>query len=132
MMSAIHIVSNGLMFGGLLIIHRAWRQIHRGQAALVTDGLYAWVRHPQYSGLFLITIGLLIQWPTIITALTWPVLLLMYVRLARREEADMERQFGDAYRAYAARVPRFMPRLPPDRPSGESRLSAEIPNPLKL
>lgn len=121
MMTAIHIVSNLLMFGGLLIIHRGWRRIHRAQGALVTDGLYAWVRHPQYSGLFLITIGLLIQWPTIVTALTWPILLAMYVRLARKEETDMDRQFGGAYRAYAARVPRFVPRVYPDRPPGYSR-----------
>ncbi|HWU37109.1 MAG TPA: isoprenylcysteine carboxylmethyltransferase family protein, partial [Candidatus Acidoferrum sp.] len=76
-----------------------------------TGGLYARIRHPQYSGLFLITIGLLTQWPTIITALTWPILIGMYVRLARREEAEMDRLFGDAYRAYAARVPMFIPRL---------------------
>jgi protein-S-isoprenylcysteine O-methyltransferase Ste14 len=111
MMTAIHIVSNLLMFGGLFIIARGWHQVHRAQGALVTIGLYRWIRHPQYSGLFLITIGLLIQWPTIITALTWPILVAMYVRLARREEGDMERQFGDAYRAYAARVPRFVPHL---------------------
>ncbi|OGB94871.1 MAG: hypothetical protein A3G35_12890 [candidate division NC10 bacterium RIFCSPLOWO2_12_FULL_66_18] len=129
MMTAIHIVSNALMFGGLLIIHRGWRQVHRGQGALVTNGLYRWVRHPQYSGLFLITIGLLIQWPTIVTALTWPILLAMYIRLARREEADMEAQFGDAYRAYAARVPRFVPRLRPGRSSGVSSFAGEVAGP---
>ncbi len=111
MMTTIHIVSNTLMFGGLLIVARGWRQVHRTQGALVTNGFYGWVRHPQYSGLFLITVGLLIQWPTIITVLTWPILIAMYVRLARREEADMERQFGDAYRAYQERVPRFIPGL---------------------
>ncbi len=132
MLTVIHVVSNGLMFGGLLIIHRGWKQVHRARGALVTNGLYKWVRHPQYTGLFLITIGLLIQWPTIITALTWPILFLMYVRLARREEGEMERQFGETYRAYAAQVPRFVPRFRPDRPSGGSRIAAEIPNPLKL
>ncbi len=131
MLTAIHVVSNGLMFGGLFIIHRGWRQIHLAQGELVTDGPYRWVRHPQYSGLFLITIGLLIQWPTIITVLTWPILIAMYVRLARREETEMERQFGDAYRAYAMRVPSFLPRLGPDRPPRESRVSVEIPNTLK-
>jgi len=119
MMTAIHIVSNILMLGGLVIIHQGWRQIHRAQGALATDGIYAWVRHPQYSGLFLITIGLLIQWPTVVTLLTWPILLVMYVRLARREEADMERQFGDAYRAYANRVPRFFPRARLDGAGGD-------------
>ena len=125
MMTTVHIVSNLLMFGGLFIIAHGWGKIHRAQGALVTDGLYARVRHPQYSGLFLITIGLLIQWPTIITVLTWPVLMAMYIRLARREEVDMELRFGDTYRAYAARVPRFIPRLrrrePPEVP-GEGNI----------
>ncbi|MBI4736053.1 MAG: isoprenylcysteine carboxylmethyltransferase family protein [candidate division NC10 bacterium] len=129
LMTAIHVVSNALMFGGLLIIARGWRLVHRAQGALVTDGLYRWVRHPQYSGLFLITIGLLIQWPTIVTALTWPILLAMYIRLARREEADMEAQFGDAYRAYVARVPRFVPRLRPGRSSGVSSFAGEVAGP---
>jgi protein-S-isoprenylcysteine O-methyltransferase Ste14 len=132
MMTAIHLVSNLLMFGGLVIIAAGWSRIHRSQGGLVTDGIYACVRHPQYSGLFLITIGLLIQWPTVVTVLTWPILLAMYNRLARREEADMEQQFGDAYRAYAARVPRFMPRFPSHRRPEGSSLSAEILNPLKL
>ena len=132
MMTAIHLVSNLLMFGGLVIIAHGWSRIHGAQSALVTGGLYARIRHPQYSSLFLITIGLLIQWPTIITALTWPILIGMYVRLARREEAEMERLFGDAYRAYAARVPMFIPRPFADRPSRGSRVSTEITNRLKL
>jgi protein-S-isoprenylcysteine O-methyltransferase Ste14 len=111
LMTAVHLVSNTLMFGGLIIIGGGWHRIHGAQGSLVTDGLYRWVRHPQYSGLFLITIGLLIQWPTLVTVLTWPVLLGMYVRLARREEADMARQFGEAWHEYSARVPRFVPRL---------------------
>jgi protein-S-isoprenylcysteine O-methyltransferase Ste14 len=129
MMTVIHVVSNLLMFGALVIIARGWRQVHRAQGGLVTDGLYAWIRHPQYSGLFLITIGLLIQWPTVVTLLTWPILLLMYGRLAHREEADMERQFGDAYRAYAARVPRFVPRLRPGGSSGVSSFAGEVAGP---
>jgi methanethiol S-methyltransferase len=73
--------------------------------------VYACVHHPQYAGLFLVTIGMLVQWPTIITATTWPVLLVVYSRLARREEREAEAQFGDAYRRYRARVRMFVPRL---------------------
>jgi protein-S-isoprenylcysteine O-methyltransferase Ste14 len=78
------------------------------------------VRHPQYSGLFLVTIGLLVQWPTIITVAAWPILIVVYYRLARREEREAEATFGDAYRAYEARVPMFVPRL---RSLPESRCS---------
>jgi protein-S-isoprenylcysteine O-methyltransferase Ste14 len=111
MSAVIHVISNGLMFAGLLLMGAGWERIHRAKGALVTDGPYAWVRHPQYAGLFLITIGMLVQWPTIITVATWPVLIAVYYRLARREEREAEAAFGDAYRAYKARTPMFVPRL---------------------
>ena len=107
----IHVISNGLMVGGLLLMGAGWRRIHAARGELVTDGLYAWMRHPQYTGLYLISVGMLVQWPTIVTVATWPALLLIYYRLARREEREAEAQFGDAYRAYRARVPMFVPRL---------------------
>ncbi|MBI4390609.1 MAG: isoprenylcysteine carboxylmethyltransferase family protein [candidate division NC10 bacterium] len=109
----IHLVSNGLMLAGLFVMAAGWRRIHRAKGALVTDGVYRWVRHPQYAGLFLITVGMLIQWPTIVTVATWPALLAVYYRLARREEREADIQFGAAYRAYRARVPMFVPRHPP-------------------
>ena len=111
MSTLIHVVSNGLMLGGLLLMAAGWQRIHNAKGALVTDGVYARTRHPQYSGLFLITIGMLVQWPTTITAVTWPLLILVYYRLARREERDAAAQFADAYRLYKARVPMFVPRL---------------------
>jgi methanethiol S-methyltransferase len=52
---------------------------------------------------------MLVQWPTLITALTWPLLILVYYRLARREETEVEAQFGDAYRRYKTEVPMFIP-----------------------
>jgi protein-S-isoprenylcysteine O-methyltransferase Ste14 len=120
MSGIIHLVSNALMGAGLLLTWAGWRKIHQARRDLVTDGVYAWVRHPQYAGLFLITVGMLVQWPTIITIATWPVLLAVYYRLARREERDAEARFGEAYRVYRARVPMFVPRL---RPAPEPRWS---------
>ena len=105
------VVSNGLMLGGLLLMAAGWRRIHVAQGTLVTEGVYARMRHPQYTGLFLITIGMLVQWPTLITALTWPLLILVYYRLARRDEMEVEAQFGDAYRRHKTEVAMFIPRI---------------------
>ncbi len=105
----IHVVSNGLMIAGLILMGAGWQQIYWVEGELVTDGLYGWVRHPQYAGLFLISIGMLVQWPTIITVATWPVLITVYYRLARREEREAEARFGEAYRVYRSRVPMFLP-----------------------
>lgn len=110
MMNAIHIISNGLAVVGFAIMWKGWKLIHGTKGGLVKEGPYAYVRHPQYSGLFLIMIGMLIQWPTIITALMFPVLVFVYYRLAKREELEMLKQFGDEYREYMERVPMFIPK----------------------
>src|SRR3990172_3742630 len=86
----IHLISNGLMLAGLIVMGIGWHRLHKAQGALVTDGIYTWVRHPQYAGLFLITTGMLVQWPTIVTVVTWPVLILVYYRLARRAGGEAE------------------------------------------
>ena len=99
------------IIGGLVVMSKAWKQIHKANGELVTSGLYRRVRHPQYFGLFLITVGFLIQWPTIITAAMWPILMLMYYRLARKEEGEMESRFGEQHVTYRQRVPMFWPRL---------------------
>ncbi|HLC40679.1 MAG TPA: isoprenylcysteine carboxylmethyltransferase family protein [Methylomirabilota bacterium] len=107
----IHLISNGLMLAGLIVMGIGWRRIHKAKGALVTDGIYAWVRHPQYAGLFLITTGMLVQWPTIVTVVTWPVLIAVYYRLARREERETEMVFGEEYARYKTSVPMFIPRI---------------------
>ena len=109
MSAIIHLVSNGLMMGGLILMGASWHRIHKAKGALVTDGVYARVRHPQYVGLFLVIVGMLVQWPTIITIATWPVLMVVYYRLARREEREAEMLFGEAYSRYKASVPMFVP-----------------------
>lgn len=104
-------LGGAVMFIGLIIMGRAWKQIHKANGELVTSGIYDRLRHPQYFGLFLITVGMLIQWPTIITLVMWPILMLMYYQLACQEEKEMESHFGQSYAAYRQRVPMFLPRL---------------------
>ena len=111
MMTIIHVISNGLVFIGFMIMWKAWKLIHGAKGELVTEGPYSYVRHPQYAGLFIIMISMLIQWPTIITALMFPVLVFAYYRLSKREESDMIKMFGDEYKKYIEKTPMFIPRL---------------------
>jgi protein-S-isoprenylcysteine O-methyltransferase Ste14 len=110
MMAVIPLISNGLVIIGFAIMWKGWKGIHGEKGGLVTEGPYAYVRHPQYAGLFIVMIGMLIQWPTIITALMFPVLFYVYYRLAKREESEMLIQFGDEYRRYMGKMPMFIPR----------------------
>jgi len=95
------------------MLSSAWRVLHQAQRnhALATTGLYAYVRHPQYVGFILIMLGFLLQWPTLLTLIMFPILVAMYVRLARMEEHDAFAEFGEAYARYAATTPAFFPRL---------------------
>lgn len=108
-----HILSFLFLGGGFLLLSKAWRVLYEAQRQhrLADTGPYAVIRHPQYVGFVSIMLGFLLQWPTILTLLMFPVLLVMYARLARSEEKDSEQAFGQAWHDYAARVPAFIPRL---------------------
>jgi len=95
---------------GVLLIAVGWYKIHRAEG-LVTSGIYRFIRHPQYTGMFLFTLGWILHWPSVITLILWPVLVAAYVWLAKREEQHVIAEFGDAYLDYASRTPRFLPSL---------------------
>ena len=78
---------------------------------LATTGPYARLRHPQYAGFVLIMFGFLLQWPTLVTLAMFPILVTMYALLAKGEESEAERAFGQAWRDYAARTPRYVPHV---------------------
>ncbi len=116
-----HLASTALIFGGFVLLASAWKVLHAAvrDGRLATTGAYARIRHPQYAGFALIMTGFLLQWPTLVTLAMYPVLLAMYVRLARREEDEARARFGAEYERYAARTPRFFPRLGAIAAAGE-------------
>lgn len=98
-----------LLVAGYTLLSKGWRQVHAARGGLVTDGVYAYARHPQYTGLFLVIAGFLVQWPTLLTLLMAPVLVVAYVRLARSEERILLKHFPQEYADYARRTPAFFP-----------------------
>lgn len=105
-----------LNFIGIGLVIAGWRRIHgeywsqaKEERRLVTTGVYRYMRHPQYTGFLFITLGLLVHWMTLPTLVLWPVLMVMYYRLARMEEGELEAQFGRDFLEYKRRVPMFFP-----------------------
>ncbi len=108
-----HILSMVFIGGGFILLSSAWKVLYLAQRShrLATTGVYAKVRHPQYDAFVLIMFGFLLQWPTLLTLLMFPVLVWMYLHLARSEEKDALAEFGDAYNQYTQKTPAFFPRM---------------------
>lgn len=115
-----HILSFVFIGAGFGMISAGWKVLYAAQRAgqLATGGVYAYVRHPQYIGFVLVMFGFLLQWPTILTLAMFPVLVAMYVHLAREEECETLKQFGDAYRRYMTQTPGYFPRIAAVRSRG--------------
>ncbi len=97
-----------MTLGGMLLVFFGWMKIHRSMG-LVTSGIYRYIRHPQYTGIFLMITGWLFRWlnPTIL--LMYPILLILYYKLARREEQQVLKEYGEAYAIYKEKTPMFFP-----------------------
>ncbi len=108
-----HILSDLLIFVGFILLANSWKVLYEAQRnhSLAVTGPYARIRHPQYAGFVIIMFGFLLQWPTIVTLVIFPILVFMYTRLAKREEAESEKEFGKTWQEYASRTPAYFPRL---------------------
>ena len=105
-------VGYAIVLAGLVMIASGWREVyyaHR-EGRLATGGPYSLVRHPQYTGIFVAIFGEgIVHWPTIVSVAMFPIIVVAYILLARKEERQMLEQFGDQYREYQRRVPMFFP-----------------------
>jgi protein-S-isoprenylcysteine O-methyltransferase Ste14 len=106
-----HIASDILIVAGFYLLSSAWGVLYDAQRThtLATGGPYARIRHPQYVAFVIIMFAFLLQWPTLVTLIMFPILVFVYVRLARTEERWALNEFGDVYRRYCAERPRFIP-----------------------
>ncbi len=113
-------IGMGLQLLGLVLVFFGWKEIfrhywsrERSQGELVTHGIYRYIRHPQYTGFMLATLGMIFEWATLPLLIMWPILAVIYYRLARKEEADMLGEFGPSYTEYRSRTGMFLPRIWP-------------------
>lgn len=110
---AIHPVTDSMVLLGAVLIGFGWWRIYNAKGKLATNDIYAMVRHPQYLGFIILTLGMAIHWITILVVVMWPILVILYYRLARDEEQEMKEQFGLRFVQYAQAVPMFAPIITP-------------------
>ncbi len=101
---------------GVALVISGWNRIHKdywskdeGQGKLVTSGIYKYIRHPQYTGFFMITLGMMLEWATLPLIILYSLLLVLYYRLAKKEEKDIEQEFGNEYIEYKQKTKMFIP-----------------------
>ena len=95
--SPFHILSIALIAFGFLLLVNSWGVLYKAQRkhSIASSGPYSYVRHPQYIGFIIIMLGFLLQWPTLLTLVMFPILLIMYLRLAKTEERESLEIFGN-------------------------------------
>src|SRR5262245_27993185 len=99
------IAIGGIVFRGLAA------GVIKKNSVLATTGPYAWTRNPLYFGTFLLVVGFAVMCANVYAALLLgAAFMLVYPRVIRKEEAELEKIFGNEFRVYAAQVPRFFPR----------------------
>jgi protein-S-isoprenylcysteine O-methyltransferase Ste14 len=110
-LNPLHVLSAVLIAAGFILLAQSWPVLYAAQLLRepATTGPYAYVRHPQYVAFIVIMLGFLLQWPTLLTLIMFPILTAAYIRLARREEREMRTAFGNMYARYASITPAFFP-----------------------
>jgi len=80
---------------------------------LITDGVFAYVRHPLYLSILLAYLGFVFGSMSLISLIPWVCYAVLFDKMASYEEEDLVRRFGDEYIEYRRRVPKWIPKIPP-------------------
>lgn len=109
-------INTGCAIVALILILNGWYNIYKkywsketGTGKLVISGVYRFIRHPQYTGLLLLSLGMIIEWATLPMLIMFPIIVFMYINLAKKEEKDMICEFGEDYKEYMMRTKMFIP-----------------------
>lgn len=105
------LISGVLILCGLHYVIEGWKLVYKAKGEFVRNGVYEKMRHPQYMGIYLIIIGFIIQWPTMVTLIMFPFLIVLYYKLAKREEEDILKKFPEEYKQYMIETPMFIPKV---------------------
>lgn len=92
-----------LIISGMMLILVGWVTLYRSKGEIVTNGLYAYSRHPQYLGFILLVVGWFVGWPTPLTLIFTPILVWRYVSVCRKEEEELLKDFPK-YASYRKRT----------------------------
>lgn len=98
-----------LILNGWYHIYKKYWSKESGTGTLVKTGIYKYIRHPQYTGLLLLSFGMIAEWATLSLLIMYPIIIVMYVRLAKHEEQDMLKEFGSSYETYRLTTKMFIP-----------------------
>lgn len=112
------LIASAFALGGAIVILTGARLFlrhgtavipHKPASRLVTTGVYRLTRNPMYLGMALLYLGLAILFDSLLALVLLPVVLaVIQTQVIAREEAYLQRKFGDEYRAYKARVRRWI------------------------
>lgn len=125
----------GLVVVGLVLFVIGAVQIYSAKirkSGLVTTKLYRWVRHPQYIALTLLGMGLLLAWGRAIMFIAFFAMMFLYYHLARGEERNCRRLFGEAYERYCAATSFVFPGDRALRPVGAWLSTLNLPAPVRF
>jgi len=85
-------------------------ETHRTER-IVTEGVYSIIRHPQYLGGLLSHVGIAFLLSSLYSLIVTPLLTFLIYLIARKEEEELLREFGEEYLNYKRKVPMLIPKL---------------------